>query len=570
MAQDETRGAVQVQDAEGALSQGRNLLVVIGIDAYTYWPKLRNAVSDALGVQKLFVEKLGFTMLFPPLLNADATADNILALITDKLPGALHETDNLVFFYAGHGNTRVSKIPGSEIENGYLIPVDAKLENWADKIRTDDFLENLSQLPAHHVLLVIDACRSGFALSGMKAHRSAISYQETLSQNVSRKVISSARRDEDALDSGPMPQHSLFTGTLIEGLNWGAADLDRNGLVTSYELGLYLQQRVGQASDSKQTPDFGSFGLDDRGELVISLRDDTFDAVKARAFGAMLNHDADALMPLVTQLNVLRADAAETLYLQFRLQFMQDDYDGALATLTRLSQINFDDGAIPLTRGDVTALLVQLAYWKPILKLPRSQLPVNVTMQIETRANEFENAPRVAFGADSAFQVQVDAVARYQAENTSDANAHLYFITILPNGRLLVGPLLEDETTRIDGLAPGAKGAGRKFQVKGLPGIIEMRIVYAPQRFARLLFPEMVAARALDVISPETVAALKSQTLFYEIVSQDVGAIDAMSIRNVFGSLLLDVKPIMMDAGFAKDIRDAYSDEVAGSVVEIE
>ena len=570
MAQDETRGAVQVQDAEGALSQGRNLLVVIGIDAYTYWPKLRNAVSDALGVQKLFVEKLGFTMLFPPLLNADATADNILALISDKLPGALHETDNLVFFYAGHGNTRVSKIPGSEIENGYLIPVDAKLENWADKIRTDDFLENLSQLPAHHVLLVIDACRSGFALSGMKAHRSAISYQETLSQNVSRKVISSARRDEDALDSGPMPQHSLFTGTLIEGLNWGAADLDRNGLVTSYELGLYLQQRVGQASDSKQTPDFGSFGLDDRGELVISLRDDTFDAVKARAFGAMLNHDADALTPLVTQLNVLRADAAETLYLQFRLQFMQDDYGGALATLTRLSQMNFDDGAIPLTRGDVSALLVQLVYWKPILELTPSSLPVNVTMQIETRANEFENAPRVAFGADSAFQVQVDAVARYQAENTSDANAHLYFITILPNGRLLVGPLLEDEATRIDGLAPGAKGAGRKFQVKGLPGIIEMRIVYAPQRFARLLFPEMVAARALDVISPETVAALKSQTLFYEIVSQDVGAIDAMSIRNVFGSLLLDVKPIMMDAGFAKDIRDAYSDEVAGAAVEIE
>ncbi len=570
MAQDETRGAVAVQDAEGALPQGRNLLVVIGIDAYTYWPKLRNAVSDALGVQKLFVEKLGFTMLFPPLLNADATADNILALITDKLPGALHETDNLVFFYAGHGNTRVSKIPGSEIENGYLIPVDAKLENWADKIRTDDFLENLSQLPAHHVLLIIDACRSGFALSGMKAHRSAISYQETLSQNVSRKVISSARRDEDALDSGPMPQHSLFTGTLIEGLNWGAADLDRNGLVTSYELGLYLQQRVGQASDSKQTPDFGSFGLDDRGELVISLRDDTFDAVKARAFGAMLNHDADALTPLVTQLNVLRADAAETLYLQFRLQFMQDDYDGALATLTRLSQMNFDDGAIPLTRGDVSALLVQLVYWKPILELTPSSLPVNVTMQIETRANEFENAPRVAFGADSAFQVQVDAVARYQAENTSSANAHLYFITILPNGRLLVGPLLEDEATRIDGLAPGAKGAGRKFQVKGLPGIIEMRIVCAPQRFARLLFPEMVAARALDVISPETVAALKSQTLFYEIVSQDVGAIDAMSIRNVFGSLLLDVKPIMMDAGFAKDIRDAYSDEVAGAAVEIE
>lgn len=413
----DTRGAQPIPDAETEpAAQGRNVIAVIGIDAYVHWPKLKNAVNDALGVQKLFVEKLGFAMPFPPLVNADATAAKLMALITDQLANALQPSDNLVLFYAGHGDTRVSKIGEREKQSGYIIPVDAKLENWADKLGTDWFLENISQLPARHVLLIIDACRSGFALSGMNAYRSAVTYQETLARNISRNVISSARRNEDALDNGPLPNHSLFTGTLIEGLNWGAADLDRNGLVSAYELGLYLQQRVGQASASKQTPDFGSFQLDERGELVISLRDDTFDAVKARAFLAMLNHDVNALTPLVQQLTAQRPAAAETLYLQFRLRFMQNDYAGALAAVEQTLAVPFDDGIIPLSRADLEALTVQLLYWKPVLELSASALPLQIDFQIENASGEFENAPRGAFATGQIYQANDGAIARYRIE----------------------------------------------------------------------------------------------------------------------------------------------------------
>jgi len=549
MAENLTRNLEPVDDAEtGPLPQGRNVIAVIGIDAYTHWPKLKNAVSDALGIQKLFVEKLGFVMPLPPLLNADATAGNILALVTDKLPQALQPDDNLVLFFAGHGHTRVSKIGLREIENGYLIPVDAQLENWADKMRTDDFLENVSQLPARHVLLVIDACRSGFALSGMSAHRSAVTYQEKLAHNVSRKVITSARRNEDALDSGPIPEHSLFTGTLIEGLNWGAADLDQNGLVTSFELGLYLQQRVGQASDSKQTPDFGSFELDDRGELVISLRDDTFDAVKARGFAAMLNHDAPKLQELVTQLILLRPTAAETLYLDFRVKFMQADYESAIERLAQLNNLTFDDGVIPLTKAEVDALSAQLAYWKPILQLAPAPLLVQVELQTENLKQEFETAPAAEFSGGQAYQVENGSVARYRVENTGAGRAHLYFMTITPHGRLIVGPLLEGDEARIDGLAPGAVGFGQKFQINGLPSIVENRILYSPRRVSELLFPAMVAARAPNlwlgvnapVGEPGKIAEMKMQPLFYQIVSHDQSAaIDAALIRNAFGRLIL-------------------------------
>jgi hypothetical protein len=106
----------------------------------------------------------------------------------------------------------------------------------------------------------------------MAIHRDRPRYERDLVTRMSRKVITSARRDQRALDGGPVPDHSLFTGTLIDGLDNKKADLDGNNLVTSSELGLYVQQQVGQASKSEQTPDCGSFLLDDRGEMVISFR----------------------------------------------------------------------------------------------------------------------------------------------------------------------------------------------------------------------------------------------------------------------------------------------------------
>ncbi|MBI4675282.1 MAG: caspase family protein [Chloroflexi bacterium] len=552
MTENLTRNLEPVDDAESEpVAQGRNVIAVIGIDAYTRWPKLNNAVSDALGVQKLFIEKLGFVMPLPPLLNADATADKIMALVTDQLPQVLQPDDNLVLFFAGHGHTRINKVALREIESGYLVPVDAQLENWADKLSTDYFLENVSQLPARHVLLVIDACKSGFALSGMSVHRSAVTYQEKLARNVSRQVITSARRNEDALDSGPIPKHSLFTGTLIEGLNWGAADLDRNGLVTSYELGLYLQQRVGQASDSKQTPDFGSFNLDERGELVISLRDDTFDAVKARGFAAMLNHDAAKLQELVKQLLLLRPTAAETVYLGFRLKFMQGAYDEAMELVAQLNNMPFDDGVIPLTKAEVDALLVQLGYWKQLLQIPPTTLPLRVELQVESLMQQFETAPLAAFSGGEAYQIGNGAVARYRVENTSAARAHLYFLTITPHGRMVVGPLLEGDEARIEGLAPGAVGFGQRFQINGLPSIVENRILYSPERVSELLFPAMVAARApnlwlgvnVPTRDPSKIAALQMQPLFYQIVSHDLTLpADAEAIRNAYSRLILTVE----------------------------
>ncbi|MCC3473793.1 MULTISPECIES: GUN4 domain-containing protein [unclassified Microcoleus] len=262
------------------VNQGRSLVVTIGINEYVHWQKLKNAVQDAIGLQQTLIDKLGFSAPIPPLLNEAATKAAIESIIEDRLREELQENDNLVLFFAGHGHTRVDKLGGKVVgETGFIVPVEAQgpKEYWSDYIKIDPLLQSISRLPARHILVILDSCHSGFALGeAMNSFRDAVRYEKDLSSRISRKVITSARREQLALDGGPIFGHSLFTGTLIDGLNWGKADLDGNGLITSSELGLFIQQQVAQASKSAQTPDFGSFYFDDRGEMIINLQTQNF------------------------------------------------------------------------------------------------------------------------------------------------------------------------------------------------------------------------------------------------------------------------------------------------------
>jgi uncharacterized caspase-like protein len=304
------------------VQQGRSLVLVIGINEYLHWQKLKNAVQDACGFQQTLIEKLGFIAPIKPLINGAATKDAIETLVSEQLREIVEKNDNLMLFFAGHGHTRVEELS----ETGFIIPVNARIpdtkEYWGDYIRLNHWLQEISELAAQHILVILDACHSGFALGGaMNVFRDAIRYRKDVTRNRSRKVITSAKRDQPALDGGPIPSHSLFTGTLINGFNWGEADIDGNGFITSSELGLYLQQKVGQASESRQTPEFGSFFLDNQGEMVISLRDQSFDALKARASSALQSGKFTIFKELVEQLVSLKAANPETLYLEYRLRF---------------------------------------------------------------------------------------------------------------------------------------------------------------------------------------------------------------------------------------------------------
>lgn len=252
-------------------STRRNVVVAIGIDRYQNWKRLTNAVSDARGALTLF-QSLGFKPLVEPLLDSAATGKALQELVMDDLR-MLGPEDSLVLFYAGHGGTRVDRVGNQEVKTGYLIPIDAS-DRAATWIELDSWLRAVARLPAKHILVILDACHSGIALGPIIKWRDTGTWQtvplSTLNARRSRRIITSALDDQVALDSGPVYGHSLFTGCLLEGLSHG---LGRSGqrVTTGSELGLYLQKRVETYPHSRQTPDFGTFDFDDRGELLLPL-----------------------------------------------------------------------------------------------------------------------------------------------------------------------------------------------------------------------------------------------------------------------------------------------------------
>lgn len=250
---------------------GRRVVAVIGIDTYRNWGRLKNAVNDALGVQRLF-RQLGFEELIPPLLNDAATFTAIRRLVITDLRKQLHEHDSLVLFFAGHGYTETSKLQSTPVRVGYIIPADSDAAGgdagtW---LELEAWLKDVSRLPPRHILVILDSCHSGMALELSRARGPSSEPLRELLSRRSRRVITSALDNQQALDDGPVPDHSLFTGLLLRGLQGDIASDDRAS-VTGSELAVYLQRCVSEHRGAEQTPDFGALPWDARGDMVIPV-----------------------------------------------------------------------------------------------------------------------------------------------------------------------------------------------------------------------------------------------------------------------------------------------------------
>jgi hypothetical protein len=250
--------------------------VVIGIDQYQRWPRLRHAVSDALGAARLF-EHLGCAQAAPPLLDGAATRDAMHRLATVDL-AHLTLDDSLVVFFAGHGHTHTADFTDVLVKTGYVVPADGALPDHhaaATWLRLDGWLSDIARLPPRHILVMIDACHGGVTLGDLHRWRDEgslpVSDLSALRERRSRRVIISALDDQRAMDHGPYPGHSLFTGCLIEALLGGLATHGQRA-TTGRALGQYLRTRVATYPQSAQTPDCGAFELDDRGDIVLPVQ----------------------------------------------------------------------------------------------------------------------------------------------------------------------------------------------------------------------------------------------------------------------------------------------------------
>ncbi|MGE0158000.1 MAG: caspase domain-containing protein [Gemmatimonadales bacterium] len=303
-------GAAPAAAPESAIQ--RYVFAGVAIDTFRIpgtWPTLANAVNDLEGVRSMLVERYGFTSPDRWILTDTAATQDAIGELLDELGSpdpevGIREDDALVFFYAGHGTENLGR--------GFLVPHDvtkAIAQGQSQYLSIGQLVERLGDLPARHVLLILDSCKSGLALTSNDGLKDQISANEMLqviddmARNKSRIVVTSAASNQSAADAGgPAPDHSLFTGYLLEGLRLAAEGIAPDSLETeggrlvTTELFEYVQERVATVSaevSTPQTPTFGTFlarGENPRGQLVLAFDVDPFADAYAQAVAA---HDAE-------------------------------------------------------------------------------------------------------------------------------------------------------------------------------------------------------------------------------------------------------------------------------------
>lgn len=519
------RGVVLEEQEKAEIPKGRSVVVVIGIDKYKNWPELHTAVSDAQGVKQALIGKMGFVSPFPDLMDSSASKEAIVALVQDRLRKELKPDDSLIFFFAGHGQTRVDQVGGKTIETGFIVPVEAEAgeeEQWSQYIKLHDFLEDIGTLPARHVLVILDACHSGFALgSGVASYRAFSRFEKDLASRFSRRVITSAQKDQLAQDNGPVAGHSLFAGSLIDGLSWGKGDLDGDGLVTSSELGLFLQKDVGQYSGSKQTPDFGSFQYDNRGELIFTLDTQNFENLKARAFTALRQGRLQEFRGLVKEAASMSPERPETLYLNYRLFLSHSRIREASDTINRLLTMDLKRGTIPLSESDLWNLKVQLPFWEDVLSIPDSDFPLKLEFRAGKSKNEISVVQEKQLGELGVYQIDPGSFFQIWATNPLSSTVHVYLIEIDPAGRLIPQPLWENDEILFGGIKGGETQGSYFFRQDGEVEVSEMRIFSSSKRLPYMVSAPGVKTRGAtpDLIQPEDLRDIHMKAIRYSTLT---------------------------------------------------
>ena len=201
---------------------GNYAAFIVGINAYEEWYPLQTAVKDATALKDLLISQYGFEKVLL-ITDADATGLNVINNLK-KFAAGLNENDNLLIYYAGHG--QLDEFTG----DGYWIPVDGKHKDsttWISHLLVKSILSS-ERVKAKNVALVSDSCYAGALL------RSGPSPVSTRDDKYQGKILAlSARKSRQVFTSGGLEPvadggregHSLFAYYFLKALKENPRDI---------------------------------------------------------------------------------------------------------------------------------------------------------------------------------------------------------------------------------------------------------------------------------------------------------------------------------------------------------
>jgi hypothetical protein len=234
--------------------------VVVGVGHYESpeIPRLRYTVPDAEAIYQVLVGPAGFekehVFLLTDKTERKPTLKNIKWALGTFLARSAQKDDTVLIFFAGHGAPEVDQ-RGIERDGlaKYLIPSDAEPDDlYSTALPMDELQTIFGRIEAERVMVFLDACYSGaaggrtFASKSVRALNVDDLFLERLTRSKGRAIITASRPAEVSIEL-PEFGHGLFTYYLLQGLQ-GAADLNRDGIVSLQELYEYVEQQVTQKS----------------------------------------------------------------------------------------------------------------------------------------------------------------------------------------------------------------------------------------------------------------------------------------------------------------------------------
>lgn len=231
---------------------GRYYALVIGNQEYQFLEDLESPLTDAQRLRQLLENRYGFNVIFLP----NANQVQILSALND-LHGRMSEGDNLLIYYAGHGNRSTRE--DSRRQRGYWLPVDAEAERLVRWINNTVVSDHLDRIQARSILVLAD---SVFA-SSMASDSSSLllgSGQRQLNAEQIRAGLD--RRSRIVISSGgerPVPDrndwpHSIFSRSLIDVLESNQEVMRENMLFAQVAVNVRRRRAPG-AEGVSQTPE---------------------------------------------------------------------------------------------------------------------------------------------------------------------------------------------------------------------------------------------------------------------------------------------------------------------------
>ncbi len=199
---------VVLHTASSGVDFGKYHALVIGISAYRHMPRLDTADDDARAISEILRERYDFEV--KTLIDADRYA--ILSAL-DEYRRTLGERDNLVIYYAGHGDFDQAN------DRGFWLPIEAEPENRANWISNQSVTDMVNAMAARHVLIIADSCYSGALTQSAlplaaKPGVDQPGWQGLLEKKRSRTALTSG--DLAPVLDGGGGEHSIFADAFLE------------------------------------------------------------------------------------------------------------------------------------------------------------------------------------------------------------------------------------------------------------------------------------------------------------------------------------------------------------------